>query len=341
MSPTESVPRAPYLYAEDGIQTEDTVSYLRVHKDIEKSDVPRMSALGELLGPEFSLVADVAMGETPTQKSGISWYGYVRLLIWTRDGDEMGESLKEDEITTCVVPCGSKLSATSHHIAYDKDMSPDKGAVCVYFPYNKLMVVCAHLHGTNKPLPESMFDLVRREQLCRIGLALDSLVKHVGVSNGSTDYGLLLCGDLNFRVESEFTGPEDKAKGGTDFSFVESRVSKGDVRELSEVFLEHDRLHLLLQGGSDTPDILRHCDDVVGDAVQAMSTYFPPTFTYKQDAKHPRVYANKRTPSWPDRILSRGLHKFFDCAEIAVTCRSVRQVVCSDHEAVVAIFDSR
>lgn len=305
-----------------------------------------MAVFKELLGPAFTLIADVAMGETPTNKNGISWYGYVRLMIWARD-DEMGGSLKEDEVTTCVIPCGSKLSA--HHTTYDKDMSPDKGAVCVYFPYNKLMVLSTHLHGTNKPLPEQVFDDIRKEQLDRIGLALNCLVKTVNSETGGDcgdddnmigDYALLLCGDLNFRVESEFTNPEDKVKGGTDFSFVESRVSRDDASELSEVFLNHDRLHLLLNDDA-LPILLRNCEDVVGNELQKMNTYLPPTFTYKQDAKYPRVYTNKRTPSWPDRILSRDLHKFFDCSDISITCRSLREVVCSDHEAVVALFDSR
>jgi hypothetical protein len=367
-----------------------------------------MSLFSDILGPDFSLVADVAMGETANEKDDLSWYGYVRLMIWVKVvGDELGQSLLDDHgLITCVIPCGSKLSSVSPlsssfssssssppsppYTAYQKDVSPDKGAVCAYFPFHKLMIVSAHLHGTNKPLPESTFDEIRHNQLNRIGKGLDALVQYVEISSCSavkkveaassssssssssstllntlmnTNTSLLLCGDLNFRVESDFTEPEDKAKGGTDYSFVESRVSKNDSNELKEVFLNHDRLHLLLSNKEECQKVplLMECEDVVGVEITENSSVktqlFPPTFTYKQDATFPRAYGNKRTPSWTDRILTRNLSSLF-CPPIAnthddsiihrvkstrveVSCESVREVVCSDHEAVIAVFECK
>ena len=58
---------------------------------------------------------------------------------------------------------------------------------------------------------------------------------------------------------------------------------------------------------------------------------FFPTFTYPINTPFPRAYKNKRTPAWPDRILWRGRN-----GDRLVATRSIREVVCSDHEPITA-----
>ena len=120
--------------------------------------------------------------------------------------------------------------------------------------------------------------------------------------------------------------------------------------------------------------VLVGCTDAVGEAVRAAGRaaaeggsggggggggeVLRPTVTYAVGAPHPRAYKSKRTPSWTDRILARDLDLLrinpLDAAgggagggTVArlvagpVACHSLPRVVCSDHEAVVAVWPLR
>jgi hypothetical protein len=167
---------------------------------------------------------------------------------------------------------------------------------------------------------------------------------------------LVLGGDLNFRVESAFNSPEDKAQGGKDFCTVEAVAARGNATELKALFESHELLHGWLEGRGPTPCplLLAGCVDAVGESVRSgaeslaaghedqQPALLRPTFTFGPGKPHPRSYKDKRTPSWPDRILARNLEvALVGVAGAPATlaeCRSLPAVVCSDHEAVVARF---
>jgi hypothetical protein len=104
-----------------------------------------------------------------------------------------------------------------------------------------------------------------------------------------------------------------------------------------------DTAHLL-------PEFLKECSDAVGETLLASAAnqslkgeeLLRPTFTFKVDAKHPRKYKDKRTPSWTDRILAKGYGRLLGPAKggsaSILHCRSLPHVVCSDHEPVMAII---
>jgi hypothetical protein len=325
-----------------------------------------LASIGAALGPTFEIVADVGMGEPAgliNQGEGstkkLEWYGFIRLIIWARpehpNGAKLCQARENGNVKTCVIPCGDKATGNpvkegalidDPDAPYMKGMSTDKGAVCAYFPSACLLVVAAHLHGTNKPLPEAVFNKVREEQLRRIGHGITWLVQEYGSSDepsmsssnnknsssssnnsinqsqglarkkivtNASDIGatLLLVGDLNFRVESEFTSPEDKEKGGKDFSTIEKYASSDSKEDLAYLLENHDILYKLLRCPSDEiPPILVGCRDAVAETISRKKLLLPPTFTFKQDAPFPRKYKDKRTPSWPDRILFKDLNYF-------------------------------
>jgi hypothetical protein len=262
--------------------------------------------------------------------------------------------------------------------AYAAGLSPDKGVVLAYFPTAGLLCCAAHFHGTNKHgVPERVFDAVRRQQLMRAGEAAawlvgahskdckgvrgdDAAAAAVVAGRGAQlGCGLVLAGDLNFRLESEFVSPGDKQQGGKDFQTVLA-LATGDVSVLKGLFLRHDRLHKLLvtadacdSAGEDVgngvaasslPPLVTGVFDALGASVVAADASdkppLRPTLTYKPGAPPPRPYETKRAPSWADRVLTRDLACFLGAPATLVVCKSLPQVVCSDHEPVVAIFST-
>lgn len=244
--------------------------------------------------------------------------------------------------------------------AYAAGLSPDKGVVLAYFPTAGLLCCAAHFHGTNKHgVPERVFDAVRRQQLMRAGEAAAWLVAvhgersgralargptTAGFGNGAElgSCGLVLAGDLNFRVESEFASAEDKQAGGKDWVAVHAGAASRDPKVLRALYLQHDRLRMLLgaRGGVAAPPLVAGCADAVGCALAAAHQLLPPTFAYQPNAPPPRPYKTKRAPSWADRVLTRDLACFLGAPATPVVCKSLPHVVCSDHEPVVAIFST-
>lgn len=133
------------------------------------------------------------------------------------------------------------------------------------------------------------------------------------------------------------------------------------------MFEDHDRLHKLLidrhkrsnqlslpsdalpETELTLPNFMKGCTDAVGEtllesAASGMSgeDLLRPTFTFKVDAKHPRKYKDKRTPSWTDRVLARGYGRLLGPSKgggaSVLHCRSLPHVVCSDHEPVIAVI---
>jgi len=437
------LPAAPlYFGSDDCGQTRPSDVYLRARADLNQTaaDSARIAAVGAALGPDFELLADVAMGEpvgkfptlpvlepaaaaaaaakkaekaakaaaspretgqpSPPAKAEkaklLEWYGFIRLQVWARCRTPSGAKLLADcasgNVATMVVPSGEKVtgndwtatnnndSCSSSNVvnessatgqAYEANMSPDKGAVMAYFPSAKLLCCAAHFHGTNKHgIPEREFDVVRRQQLQRASEAAAWLVGSTtagGAALGQgalSDCSLVLAGDLNFRVESEFVGPDDKQQGGKDFQTVLA-LAEGNATDLKNLFVSSDRLHKLLDpaaggntggargGGSSEagqpnnaslPPLLTNIFDALGAAVMAADAsqpLFRPTLTYKPNAPPPRQYVNKRAPSWADRVLARDLSTFMGSSTTLEACKSLPNVVCSDHEPVVAVFTAQ
>ena len=358
---------------------------------------------------------------SPTKKDKpekLEWYGFIRLVVFAKPTSPLGAKLfpaSEDavaagsggtggsggggsgggSVVTAVIPCGAKKcgNPTSDWCEvpkagdppllppYAAGRSPDKGAVAAYFPAARLVVVAAHLNGTNKyGVPEEQFNVSRRAQVTEITRGLGWLVtKGRGTAHGSA-YGeacasggearaeeerpeaagaddeaaaalsgcaLVVAGDLNFRVESPFTSAEDKAMGGKDWQTVEAVASKGGQEELLELFEKHDLLHEWLEGRgpAPAPGLLRGCVDCVGETLRGAcegggEQLLRPTFTFGIGASFPRAFKTKRTPSWADRVLARDLGVAMGGAPRLVLCRSLPQVVLSDHEAVVARFEA-
>lgn len=355
---------------------------LKMMQKTEKLDNDRTVEIGGILGEDYKLIVDVAMGESANAeelagqvKDNVSkpeWYGFIRLMCWVNVTTAAGKILmNDDELVTCVVPTGNKVTYLDGYEAYFSDASPDKGCVAAYFPNAQIVLTSTHLAGTNQyGVPEEVFDTIRITQLGKIEHSLSHLVeRYATVPTSLSETALVMCGDLNFRVESKFTGPEDKVKGGKDFKTIERVATSGDGSALSDLFEDHDRLHKLLRGkltnstslpshtnsGATSlcmPSFVIGCADAVGESLLEQATSFTssgdderllrPTFTFKVDAKHPRSYKDKRTPSWTDRILVRGFGRLLGPVKggkaSVLKCKSLPHVVCSDHEPVIAII---
>ncbi len=147
-------------------------------------------------------------------------------------------------------------------------------------------------------------------------------------------YQHILCGDLNFRVEI-FSNPADKHRGGRDFHAVHDVLQEGNHESVKNLFNSHDRLvHLLLNLRQKKKDLdafvgltenvkrmIENMKDVFLEAPQGtvngddgmLTEIVFPTFTFDTNKVHdrdsstlpfhPRIYSDKRTPSWTDRIL--------------------------------------
>ncbi|CAM9349099.1 unnamed protein product [Laminaria digitata] len=298
----------------------------------------------------------------------VEWYGTIRLLVFARK--DMFTDLR---VRTVVIPSGDKPSVVADAPEdYAKDTSPDKGAVACYLedPLSKLevLLVNCHLYGTNKyGVGEAVFDEYRMTQLRVIEHALKATLPSTAPNH------MVIFGDLNFRVEM-LSEAADKAKGGKDFQAVVKLAEAGNVEDLLLLYNTADRLRPLLcsmeerSGGhgpremGDDEDTLRESDqdspevtpllaglrDGLGAAL-AGGAAVRPTFTFKPgDANTPRKYNEKRTPSWTDRILWRGLmdhDQRDDQRDEGLTLtrqgsnfRAVPEILESDHEPVFCLL---
>jgi len=377
LQPSSPLPAQPLMYDETIKKSAEDISgdysalqarYLRASREDAAADTARLAAFHGALGPGYTLVTDTAMGEHACKSDdGVEWFGFVRLLVFARRDTPMGAALCSDKgLLTCVVPSGNKVSSVAANDAdpalapYNVNMSPDKGAVLAYFPAAKLLCCAAHFHGTNKHgVPEREFDAVRRQQLQRASEAVAWIVavhakrSEQGQKNGPTRAGfgsgadlgcsLVLAGDLNFRVESEFVAPDDKQMGGKDWVAVHAGASSHDPAVLRDLYLQHDRLRMMLgaRGGVAPPPLVADCADAVGCTLAAARQLLPPTFTFTPHAPPPRPYKKKRPPSWTDRVLTRDLSSFMGAPAALAVCKSLPHVICSDHEPVVAVFTAQ
>ncbi|GMI43562.1 hypothetical protein TeGR_g895 [Tetraparma gracilis] len=320
------------------------------------------------LDNEYVVMGDVAIGEPPTgtkqEVNGkmIEWYGFVRLIVLVRASHPLSKDYTS--FKTVIAPFGDKQSMYEPHV-YPKDASPDKGGVCVVIESLDLVIVCCHLYGTNKyGVPEKTFDAKRRFQLRHMSEMFQYYLPPGRLSNMNK----IVLGDFNFRAEMH-PDPEDKVKGGRDWQSVQSHLSKdwkGGSKEdkdtgVRRLFHRHDRLNTWMvksgvweedetygEGAGEEQDTEERENDEVefglsegvpevllntSDAIaEARGEFCYPTFTFKiGDKKVPREYAEKRTPSWTDRVIYGG----------ALTLRDVgveRKVIASDHEPVYATF---
>jgi len=119
------------------------------------------------LSRPYEIVGDNSIGEPPTSEKvdieGVKteWYGFVRMIVLKAADSRLDLGV----IRPFECCCGSKLSMFSPH-HYPESEAPDKGAVGFIFEGPKLIVLSAHLMGTNKyAVPEETFDKERRKQV--------------------------------------------------------------------------------------------------------------------------------------------------------------------------------
>jgi len=250
--------------------------------------------------------------------------------------------------------------------------SPDKGAVCLVIRQLRIVAVCAHLAGTNKyGVAERTFDRIRHRQLHMISQAVEDSIRNIGGGDESIDaWQKIVAGDLNFRVEVHDEA-EHKCRGGKDWMAVADLVQcegEGDSRnyqqEVAEMFRCHDRLvkylekgplHLMTgrdEGGAveegealAIPKLLNSMVDLIRykcfDAVDSRGSpdIIMPTFSFQIGSDEDvdasgsrRLYSDKRTPSWPDRILmSRELVENDEARCSTVAVGSCPGIALSDH----------
>mmetsp|Transcript_20273 Transcript_20273/g.58196 ORF Transcript_20273/g.58196 Transcript_20273/m.58196 type:complete len:498 (+) Transcript_20273:197-1690(+) len=333
--------------------------------NFDDEDAAFLGNIRGVLSEEHDLVADLSMGaksnhaDAHVESGDVKWYGYVRLLMFARNSELVTE-LRQGSVGVAVAvgtkPMSRKNQIRSNHMLSDRTRyhalgSPDKGAVCLMMPAMKLMVVCAHLAGTNKyGVPERTFDRIRHEQLRIISGTLEESIRNVGDGNETIDaWEKIVSGDLNFRVEV-YNEAEHKCRGGDDWMAVADVLQGGGKGEFDfkrqdvvELFRGHDRLVQYLENGAlhliadpdaeitgdyDTlPKLLGSMVDLVhfkcfsgADTCsgRGLSTIMP-TFSLQIESDDViagddnndevsrivsrRLYSNKRTPSWPDRIL--------------------------------------
>lgn len=399
LPPAQAVPPEPRVHADDpgaattiGDGVTGTEAFMRVRSaDAEAfaaADCARMACVLKVLGPEFRVVADVAMGEPAgttelpstsdagnegsTSTKSVEWHGFCRLIVIAHQ-----TTLGQLTARACVVPCGCKHSSGVGG-DYPENSSPDKGAVAVLLTgsgSDSLLVVGAHLAATNsREFPEQHFDEMRLEHLEKIQLAATTLLtpaqskveavlasaaaadpsevpaEGAGASDSSAPaepkaglegsfptprMGLVVLGDLNFRVETS-EDIADKARGGKEFTTVVERLSS--VEGKKQLFAQHERLHQHLTGGA-APAMLHGCHDCM--ACLQNGDLPAPTFPFPLNAPHPRQYETRRAPSWTDRVLWRQLVRWeAEDAAAMQTCEVLKQVVCSDHEPVVVELQS-
>ncbi len=230
------------------------------------------NTLASALSPDHSLLADLAMGQAPSSVSHsdgevTKWYGYIRLIVWTKPSvmEYIKCKCKEDSrraVIPIVVPAGKKRMDTqmdtypsqNEHGNETMSCSPDKGGVCLAIPCLRILLCSLHLCGTNAyHTPEDVFDLKRiREwntvvEACSRALASEESTTNSCSAENLNDYEYVTCGDLNFRVEM-CVDPKDKSRGGRDFlsacSLLRRREddNSNNMWGTNELFLKYDRL---------------------------------------------------------------------------------------------------
>ncbi|GMI08305.1 hypothetical protein TrVE_jg10478 [Triparma verrucosa] len=314
-------------------------------------------------GRTYEVVADVSIGEPPTSQKveidgkKVEWYGFIRSIVFVNTQNQGRLPPPEElKVKTLVCPVGEKLSMFEPH-KYE-DAAPDKGAVGVCIESLGLLLVSLHLSGTNKyGLPEMHFDRDRKQQLHRISKDFE---EQVGGAEAYAKLKKVVMGDYNFRCEMK-SAPEDKEKGGGDWKAVDAEVMSGDSARVQTAFFKYDRLQRWMVGqgewprhedshpgeekveGDDVgegafaaPDLLKNSVDaittettIVKGKVVDRSDFPVPSFTFKIGEPPPRAFAQKRTPSWTDRIV---VGKEFEVEGFGIE----RTVVVSDHEPVWA-----
>ena len=368
------------------------------------------SVIQSVLSKNHTLVADLAMGETPCQTS--KWYGYIRLLVFAKrnvlhhihpspsspkrcsttslEGNEMHHSNKRHcgtyhnasrNIIPILVPVGRKANdKPEHHPFYKQNQSPDKGAVCLYIPKLEWLICSMHLCGTNQyNVPEDHFDAIRVKEINTIAETCVTTLRNAEVVDENTNYSTILCGDLNFRVEV-YSEPKEKKRGGRDFQAVSNVLNlcqmsndKSDAIKLNSLFHDHDRLLKLLRFVRDNQDKkddslevspfsslssfgknLMNANDTIQLFAKSSDTssilqykVFFPSFTFPKvpedkqasnisSSMPHRKYADKRTPSWTDRILVNDL--FLQLGWKIDSSYSNHDILSSDHVPVSASF---
>jgi len=287
----------------------------------------------------YKKVADVAIGEPPIKVvlSGkkTQWYGAIRLLVYFKAAFD-----PNPEVTTLIIPTGTKKSAVPNWDGYGENSSPDKGAVAVHFPEYDLLLVNLHLNGTNKyGVCEMEFDRKRTEQLGRIHNTLSEKIPHLGETR------IVTMGDFNFRIQM-LNDQKAKERGGQDFQLAKELAESQDKTKLNSLFNDYDRLHLMLSGKTPKPNagpvikvaprLLEHSHDCLEQMMNrdySGTDLLVPSFTKVPGEVCPRAFNDKRTPSWPDRILWEG-----DADEMIVF-RIIGDITISDHDPCCALFE--
>ena len=192
-------------------------------------------------------------------------------------------------------------------------------------PFLSTIICSLHLAGTNQyNVAEEYFDTLRINQLNTIHSRLvEECVRfkerdhNTNEDFSGANYRKIILGDLNFRCEKFCNVHEgDKARGGQDFKAVHDLITKGKPDEIQNLFCESDRLVRLLQSNSAERNV-----PLLKDVTDLIATYnygyaegrfrdkvkiLLPTFTmkFKKDGiEKQKVYSDKRTPAWPDRLL--------------------------------------
>jgi len=314
-----------------------------------------LSTISDGIGGGYDLIADVALGESPTfgkieiRGTMTEWYGYIRLIVYLKSSDGSkdisGASQQKQRqrqrlsIKSVVSPVGEKMSAFNL-TNYREGKSVDKGAVGIYIEEYDLSILSLHLMGTNVyKVAENVFDEERKKQMLIIEDSFDKVLGGAVFEKSKK----IIMGDFNFRCEM-YTREEDKTKGGNDWVSVVKEVERGklDPNALRTLFDKYERLSRWMKDTDDDPlkaKFIKTCNDVIGmPKFQLIS----PTFTFKIGSDEEqslqiekgegRRYAEKRTPSWTDRILaSKGDFEILAAGKC-------EDVVISDHEPVFCLM---
>lgn len=114
---------------------------------------------------------------------------------------------------------------------------------------------------------------------------------------------IIWLGDFNYRI-------------GLPYDYVKQAVKRGELESL----FEHDQLNLQMVKGETFP------------FYNEMQIKFPPTYKFDNDSMEYDTSEKMRTPSWTDRILSRGTN----LRQSSYGC--VPNIMFSDHRPVYATF---
>lgn len=319
------------------------------------------------LSTQYLVLADIAMGEPPspgeTEESS-RFYGYIRLIIFAKKDtvahlNRFGKIHQSPLLIPILSPVGKKRPRPNISI-YPRNRSPDKGAVCVAIPALNILICSMHLCGTNAYLPEAHFDEIRFTELDIIAEDCETALSKytpTGFDRALSYFKPILVGDLNFRVEI-FPNPEDKIRGGKDFKAVNDVLEEGNLDSVQKLFSSYDRLfqhlsYLEKEGKgfdreSDAGIELKQLPKRVKDLLKVQDVFTQhnvtfPTFTFlvgegehciSSSSQSTRKYSEKRTPSWPDRIL---ISKVLTEKYAIESCGAYHGITSSDHVPIFAV----